>query len=85
VTPPLLRTGAAVDDGGAVCVEVGDTCPAGCDPEVAQGAQEEAGVEATPDVVEPVAPGALTDLLMALSGALGVLVTAADGTGTFDV
>ena len=88
-TPPLLRTGAAVDDGGAPCAEVGDTCPAGCDPEVAQGAQEGAGAVATPDVVEPVAlgaaAGALTDVLVALTGALGALVTAADGTGTFDV
>ncbi len=88
-TPPLLRTGAAVDGGGAPCAEVGDTCPAGCDPEVAQGAQEGAGAAATPDVVEPVALGAaagvLTDVLVALVGALGALVTAADGTGTFDV
>jgi hypothetical protein len=87
-TPPLLRTGAAVDDGGAPCAEVGDTCPAGCDPEVAQSVQEGVGAEATPDVVEPVAlgaAGALTDVLEALTGALGALVTAADGTGTFDV
>jgi hypothetical protein len=61
---------------------------------VAQGAQEEAGAEATPDgVVETDAlgadAGALTDVLVALAGALGGLagavVTAADGTATFDV
>ena len=81
-TPPLLRTGAAVDDGGAPCAEVGDTCPAGCDPEVAQSVQEGVGAEATPDVVEPVALGAAAG---ALTGALGALATAADGTGIFDL
>lgn len=85
-TPPLLGTGAAVDDGAAPCAEVGDTCPAGCDPEVAQSVQEGVGAEAAPDVVEPVALGAAAGALIDVLGALtGALVTATDGAGTFDV